>query len=255
MTYKSAFVFIIPSLLIVAVCAAGQMSRHRTVWNGVYTEAQAARGETIYKENCSRCHGEDLKTNTQAVLNGSDFMQRWREDNVESLFIFIRTNMPPTRRGTQRVPLADDLYLDVLTYILKSNSFPAGELELSTRGLAAIQIEDKDGPKPLPNSSLVLVVGCMTRLNEDTWVLTSSTEPVRTRIADVSTMDELKEDQAKLPGMLTFKLQNILYLGTAFKPESYEGHRMQAKGILIRQPNAERIDVRSLAEVSSTCGK
>ena len=74
-------------------------------------------------------------------------------------------------------------------------------------------------------------------------------------MADVATSDELKADQSRPPGSFTFRLQNLAYLGPNFGPEKYEGHRMQAKGILIRQPNAERIDVRSLAEVSETCPK
>ena len=102
---------------------------------------------------------------------------------------------------------------------------------------------------------VVLVVGCMQKLGADTWTLVNTTEPVRTRIADVATSDELKADQSKAPGTLTFRLQNLAYLGPNFGPEKYEGHRMQAKGILIRQPNAERIDIRSLAEVSETCPK
>jgi mono/diheme cytochrome c family protein len=234
---------------------SAQAPERKTIWSGVYTAEQATRGEAVYKANCSRCHGEDLTSNAQAVLNGNDFLQRWREDNVESLFTFIRTSMPPGRRGTQRVPLEDIQYLDVLSYIFKANNFPTGNHELTAADVAEIHIEEKDGPKPLPSSSLVLIVGCMTKVNEDTWSLTRATEPVRTRVADVSTMDELQTDQSKPAGTLTFRLQNIMYLGAAFKPEVYEGRRMQAKGILVRQPNAERIDIRSLAEVSATCGK
>src|SRR5215467_2374532 len=243
------------AVLIIASVASAQTPGRRTIWTGAYTTAQATRGEEVYKANCARCHGEDLSRNPQAVLNGNDFLQRWREDTVESLFAFIRTSMPPGRRGTPRVPLEDNQYLDVLTYIFRANNFPAGDRELTAADVAEIHVEEKDGPKPLPNSSLVLIVGCMTKVNEDTWSLTASTEPVRTRVADVSTMDELKAAQSKPAGTLTFRLQNILYLGNNFKPEAYEGHRMQAKGILVRQPNAERIDIRSLAEVSATCGK
>jgi len=65
----------------------------------------------------------------------------------------------------------------------------------------------------------------------------------------------LKSAQSKAAGSLTFRLQNLAYLGGSFGPEKYENHRMQAKGILIRQPNAERIDIRSLAEVSESCPK
>ena len=95
----------------------------------------------------------------------------------------------------------------------------------------------------------------MQKAGADAWSLVNTTEPVRTRVADVATSDELKGDQSKAPGTLTFRLQNLAYLGENFGPEKYEGHRMQAKGILIRQPNAERLDIRSLAEVSESCPK
>src|SRR5262245_25398735 len=139
---------ILTSIVVLNIPASAQSQQRRTIWNGIYSAEQATRGEAVYKANCARCHGEDLSRNPQAVLNGSDFLQRWREDNVESLFMFIRTSMPPTRRGTERVPLPDDQYLDVLTYIFKSNNFPAGERELTAADTAGIQIEEKDGPKP-----------------------------------------------------------------------------------------------------------
>ena len=30
----------------------------RSVWDGVYTEEQAKRGEALYEKQCSACHGE-----------------------------------------------------------------------------------------------------------------------------------------------------------------------------------------------------
>ena len=242
-------------LFLLSSVANAQSPTRRTIWSGVYTNAQASRGETVYKANCARCHGEDLTSNPQAILNGDDFLEKWREDTVDGLYTFIRTNMPPARRGTQRVPLEDQQYLDVMTYLFKANDFPIGDKDLTTADLTEIHIERRGGPQPLPTSTLVLVVGCMTKMNADNWTLTSATEPVRTRIADVATMDELQADQSKPAGDFTFRLQNILYLGSTFKPEAYEGHRMQAKGILVRQPGAERVDVRSLAEVSESCKK
>jgi mono/diheme cytochrome c family protein len=250
---RSKFYFGSLLLFLLSSLTSAQSPARRTIWSGVYTNAQAGRGEAVYKANCARCHGEDLTSNPQAILNGDDFLEKWREDTADGLYTFIRTNMPPARRGTQRVPLEDQQYLDVMTYLFKANDFPTGEKELTTADLTEIHIEERDGPRPLPTSSLVLVVGCMTKINADTWSLTSATEPVRTRIADVATMDELQGDQSKPAGDFNFRLQNILYLGSTFKPEGYEGHRMQAKGILIRQPGAERIDVRSLAEVSQNC--
>ena len=52
---------------------------------------------------------------------------------------------------------------------------------------------------------------------------------------------------------MEFDLQNIGYLGRTFNPVDYEGYKMLARGVLIRQPPAIRIDVRSLVEGSNTC--
>ena len=252
MRFKLALL-VIPALAIAGIQTP---TTRKTIWSGVYTNAQAARGQATYEMNCARCHGTDLNSNPQASLNGSDFMQRWREDVAESLFTFVRTSMPPMRRGgPQRVPLTNAEYIDIITYIFQANKFPEGDRELTATDLPSIHLEEKDGPKPLPNSSLIITVGCLTKMGTDSWGLTSAIEPVRTRVADVATSDELTTAQSKPAGTLTYRLQNVAYLGPAFKPETLEGHRVQAKGILIRQPNAERIDVRSVAEVASTCGK
>ena len=44
----------------VSFVAAGHASQDRTVWDGVYTEAQAKRGEEAYKRSCGYCHRDDL---------------------------------------------------------------------------------------------------------------------------------------------------------------------------------------------------
>src|SRR6185295_569107 len=61
----------------------------RTVWDGVYTPAQADRGQSGYGWNCKRCHGEDL-TASGNVLRGGKFMDHWREDNLKSLFSTLK---------------------------------------------------------------------------------------------------------------------------------------------------------------------
>ena len=182
-------------------------------------------------------------------------MERWREDNLESLYLFVKGSMPPTRGRTPRVPLADNMYQDVMAFIFKGNNFPMGPNEMKTETFPTILIEGKDGPKPVPNSAFVSTIGCMTQLNASTWGLTMASEPVRARASGGATMDELKVAAAKPAGTLTFRIQNIDFLGAEFKPEIHSGHRMQAKGVLVRQPNAERIDIRSLAMVSETCPK
>src|SRR5437867_4415143 len=80
--------------------------------------------------------------------------------------------------------------------ILQANEFPAGSQELTVSGLKNIQIQEKDGPKPLATSTLVQVVGCMSMLEEPDgviWMLGRASEPLRTRNSDKATPEELKD--------------------------------------------------------------
>jgi len=48
-------------IFVLAVIAATVLAQtSRSVWDGVYTEAQAKRGEAIYEQNCVSCHGPAL---------------------------------------------------------------------------------------------------------------------------------------------------------------------------------------------------
>ena len=112
----------------------------RTVWDGVYTAAQAGRGKAFSGEECARCHSETLGGGEAApALAGEAFIARWQ--NVGELFEKIRTTMPtdsPGRLGRQE-------YADILAYILSVNKFPAGTQELAKDAaeLNAIRIEPK----------------------------------------------------------------------------------------------------------------
>jgi mono/diheme cytochrome c family protein len=100
------------------------------VWDGVYSEAQATRGEVIFAEVCSACHGADLRgdSNTPSVI-GMSFMFLWQGRSLGELFAKIETEMPPTNPGA----LAGDEYRDSLAYLLQKNGFPSG-----TEGLSAV---------------------------------------------------------------------------------------------------------------------
>jgi len=40
-----------------------------------------------------------------------------------------------------------------------------------------------------------------------------------------------------------------------FAPDAHRGHKMQAKGRLVRQPNAERISVSLMEMLDPSCGQ
>lgn len=114
----------------------------RTVWDGVYTDAQAVRGAATYKEACSECHGNDLLGDGFApALAGAEFAGNWNELSVGDLFERIRISMPPS--GPASVTPAQKA--DILAHVLQLNKYPAGktELEGKTEVLKLIKIEMK----------------------------------------------------------------------------------------------------------------
>ncbi|MBK8316334.1 MAG: c-type cytochrome [Acidobacteria bacterium] len=46
---------------------------------GVYTAAQAKRGQALYQANCAACHGQSLEGASASALKGSRFMAKWAE--------------------------------------------------------------------------------------------------------------------------------------------------------------------------------
>ena len=108
---------------------AGSSSGSRSVWAGVFTEAQDRRGAAIYSRECSTCHGEKLKGGEGApALTGSEFSATWNGQAVADLFDRIRQTMPapPEQPGT----LNPQQNADVVAHILSVNGFPAGTTEL-----------------------------------------------------------------------------------------------------------------------------
>jgi S-disulfanyl-L-cysteine oxidoreductase SoxD len=101
----------------------------RSVWDGVYTKAQAARGATLYSANCAKCHGPDLSgTGDQApALVGDAFLSDWSGQTAGDLFGRIHNSMPADNPGgVAEVPDAD-----IMAFIFSSNNFPAGSKELA----------------------------------------------------------------------------------------------------------------------------
>jgi mono/diheme cytochrome c family protein len=120
-------VCLLPTAYCLLLGAADKQSA-RTVWDGVYTDAQAERGRTAYQQACVGCHREDLRGDNMAPsLVGESFTFLWGDMEVGELTGKIQKQMPPERPGT----LPPQTYADIVAFILQKNAFPAGTGELS----------------------------------------------------------------------------------------------------------------------------
>jgi cytochrome c len=123
-------------------------STSRSVWDGVYTTAQAERGHSVYHAQCEVCHGEEL-TGADEVppLAGPQFLANWNGLTLGDLFERIRKTMPANDPGK----LSREQNADVITYLLAFNMFPSGKAELppAPESLQQIRIEST---KPDPDN-------------------------------------------------------------------------------------------------------
>jgi cytochrome c len=110
--------------------ASSQMlvAQQRTVWDGVYTDAQAERGRASYQQSCAACHREDLRGDSTAPsLVGESFTFLWGDMEVGELLARMQKLMPPERPGS----LPAQTYTDIIAFVLKKNEFPTGGSELN----------------------------------------------------------------------------------------------------------------------------
>jgi S-disulfanyl-L-cysteine oxidoreductase SoxD len=231
--------------LCASILALAQGTRARSVWSGVYTDEQAARGKAAYEGSCTGCHGPTLGGVDGPALAGSDFLRNWLEDDLNSLFRKVQDRMPGDAPGS----LPENVSLDIVAFLLQANEFPSGAEELTPVGaaLSAIRIESKDGPAPVPNFSLVRVVGCLTQDEKAQWIVTHGTEPVRARDGSPSGMASAV--LATALGSQTFRLMDA----AASRPEDHKGEKVEVKGLLMRQADATVLNVTSLQSGGSAC--
>ena len=130
---------VLVSALLAWLPAPPAAQEGRTVWDGVYTDAQAMRGEQVYQDECTFCHLDDLMGDAFATPLVEDaFTFRWDGSSVGDLMTVIQVTMPADRPQT----LSDEAVADVIAFLLKMNEYPAGEEELAAdqAALEAISI-------------------------------------------------------------------------------------------------------------------
>jgi mono/diheme cytochrome c family protein len=222
-------------LLFVAMATSG-LAAARTVWDGVYTEAQATRGTTAFGQSCGGCHA--LAAEGKAPLVGDAFWKSFAQKNVGDVLEFVSAYMPNGAPGS----LSKGAYEDIVALMLKSNGFPAGATELKPDTIADVRILPKDGGTELPAGALARVVGCLARSGSD-WVVTAATTPER-----AERVPKPGEDAARALGNRAIPLKFVLtHLDTLV------GSRVAVSGLLIGAGGVDGINVTEVSRVAPKC--
>ncbi|MCM3879927.1 MAG: cytochrome c [Vicinamibacterales bacterium] len=109
-----------------SAAARGQEPPKTTVWDRVYTEEQAKRGEAVYAKSCAACHGDALIGGNAPPLKGDEFAFLWGDKPIGELFERMKTLMPPESPDS----LPNETYRDLVAFVMKANRYPSGDKEL-----------------------------------------------------------------------------------------------------------------------------
>jgi mono/diheme cytochrome c family protein len=150
---RSLHVSAVATLLATAFAASLSLAVHagqaRTVEQGVYSEAQATRGQQVY-QLCQPCHGDTLGGGLGPPLAGEDFLRNWRDWPLSDLATKIQNTMPQNNPGS----LTPQQTADVMAYILKVGKFPAGPADLVSDAAVLKEVTwAKAGASPAPAST------------------------------------------------------------------------------------------------------
>jgi mono/diheme cytochrome c family protein len=97
-------------------------AQEKTVWSGIYTAEQAARGKEKAVAECGACHGEMMEGALAPTLKGNDFIGHWYDSKLRELSDKMTTTMPAQAPGS----LKPEEYADIMAFLLEQNGFPAG---------------------------------------------------------------------------------------------------------------------------------
>lgn len=101
----------------------------RSIWDGVYTQAQADRGKAVYKGPCGLCHGtklngvpDDQDMRPAPPLGRAKFLRNWDGRSLGAVYTYSKLTMPQSNPGF----LPDDDYAAIVAHMLAVSGVPAG---------------------------------------------------------------------------------------------------------------------------------
>jgi mono/diheme cytochrome c family protein len=237
------FVMTLVQVIVMGAQAPGGTTERasRTVWDSVYTEAQAQRGRGFYAEHCASCHGANLEGAEHRALKGDRFWATWQDTTVDRLLTHVSLNMPHSEDGSLKGTLGARVYADIVAHILSSNQFPAGTTELTETSSSGVRIVRKDGSGELPAGSLAHVVGCLEKGTGRNWKLVKGSRPAR--VVEGQAIDR----NAPL-GDREYALMFVL---TSL--DKFVGHRMSVRASLMGEGGTQGLNVTTIESVNATC--
>jgi mono/diheme cytochrome c family protein len=87
--------------------------------SGVFTAAQAARGQQVFSQSCANCH-------RVADQTGAAFHAKWANGGLGTLFSLISKTMPQNAAGS----LSKPDYAAIVAYMLRESGYPVGAADL-----------------------------------------------------------------------------------------------------------------------------
>jgi len=132
MSHRRSFGAVVGCAALLAIVVTAAAQEKKSVKSGVYTAAQADRGQNLYRSKCASCHAPNRFTDDL-------FYMSFAGKPLWEMFDVISDSMPEDNPGS----LKKEEYADVIAYLLKLNNFPVGatELPIDQDALSAIQME------------------------------------------------------------------------------------------------------------------
>ena len=167
-------------------------------------------------------------------------MQDFGEGKVSALFNKMQRDMPGGKPGS----LTEQQYLDIVSFVLQQNKFPAGADDLTVDAATDIRIPGAGGAEGLANYTYVSGVGCLQQDPTRSWMLVKAQELKKT---DVAAAPAALSGE---PGEYTFRLLNAYN----YSPEPQNGHMVRVSGYLVRLGAEIRVFVQQLQPAGASCG-
>src|SRR5438876_10938578 len=89
----------VPFVLIAVASLGVEAGQVRSISDRVYSDAQASRGQDIYKSQCAECHGNAMEGVSGPPLVGGDFLANWSARALTNLDVMMQETMPFMCRG------------------------------------------------------------------------------------------------------------------------------------------------------------